>query len=165
MRRYAGDPGDDVAPAFVLIAGWLLLRAAGKLGVEQLASWRAAGRGASACMFLFTGATHFSPMKDEYVAMIPEPLPKSARLIYLTGLLQIAGALGLLTPRFRRLSGMGLVSQLVVMFPANVHAARADIPFRGQPPTPLRMRAPLQLLFIAAVWWTAIAEAANRTHR
>jgi uncharacterized membrane protein len=147
-----------MAPLFVLAAGWLLLRAAGRLGVEQLSSWRSAGRGASAGMFMFTGATHFSPMKHEYAAMIPEPLPKSLRLIHLTGLLQIAGAIGLLIPRLRRLAGICLAAQLVAMFPANAYAARERIPFRGRPPTPLRVRAPLQVAFIAAVWWTAIAE-------
>jgi uncharacterized membrane protein len=109
-------------------------------------------------MFMFTGATHFSPMKHDYAAMIPEPLPKSLRLIYLTGLLQIAGAIGLLVPALRRLAGVGLVAQLVAMFPANVYAARKGIPFRGRPPTPLPVRALLQLAFIVAVWWTAIAD-------
>jgi uncharacterized membrane protein len=151
-----------MAPLFVLVAEWLLLRAAGRLGVEQLSSWRSAGQGASAGMFLFTGATHFSPMKHDYVAMIPEPLPKSLRLIYLTGLLQIAGAIGLLIPPLRRLAGLGLAAQLVAMFPANAYAAREGIPFRGRPPTPLALRAPLQLAFIAAVWWTAIAERPER---
>jgi uncharacterized membrane protein len=147
-----------MAPLFVLVAGWLLLRGAGRLGVEQLSSWRSAGRGASAGMFVFTGATHFSPMKQDYAAMIPEPLPKSVRLIYLTGLLQIAGAIGLLIPRARRPAGIGLAAQLVAMFPANAYAARKGIPFRGRPPTPLGVRALLQLAFIGAVWWTAIAE-------
>jgi uncharacterized membrane protein len=147
-----------MAPLFVLVAGWLLLRAGGRLGVEQLSSWRSAGRGASAGMFIFTGATHFSSMKHDYAAMIPEPLPKSLRLIYLTGLLQIAGAIGLLIPPLRRLAGIGLAGQLVAMFPANAYAAREGIPFRGRPPTPLPVRAPLQLAFIAAVWWTAIAD-------
>ena len=146
-----------MAPLVVLVAGWLLLRAAGRLGVEQLASWRTAGRGAAAGMFMFTGATHFSPMKHDYAAMIPEPLPKSLRLIYLTGLLQIAGAIGLLVPTLRRLAGVGLAAQLVAMFPANVYAARKGIPFHGRPPTPLPLRALVQLAFIVAVWWTAIA--------
>ena len=147
-----------MAPLLVLVAGWLLLRAAGRLGVEQLSSWRSAGRGASAGMFMFTGATHFSAMKHDYAAMIPEPLPKSLRLIYLTGLLQIVGAIGLLIPPLRRLAGIGLAGQLVAMFPANAYAAREGIPFRGRPPTPLPVRAPLQLAFIAAVWWTAISD-------
>ena len=152
-----------MAPLLVLIAGWLLLRAAGRLGVEPLSSWRSAGRGASAGMFLFTGATHFSPMKHDYAAMLPKPLPKSLRLIYLTGLLQIAGAIGLVIPPLRRLAGIGLATQLVAMFPANAQAARQGIPFRGRPPTPLRLRAPLQLAFIATVWWTAIAEPPKRS--
>jgi len=146
-----------MTPLLVLAVGWLLLRAVGRLGVEQLASWRSAGRGASAGMFIFTGATHFTSMKSDYAAMIPEPLPKNLRLIYLTGLLQIAGAIGLLIPPVRRLAGMGLAAQLVAMFPANAYAARKGVPFRGRPPTPLPARALLQLLFIAAVWWTAIA--------
>ena len=147
-----------MAPLYVLVAGWLVLRAAGRLGVEQVSSWRSAGRGASALMFTFTGATHFSPMKRDYAAMIPEPLPKSLPLIYLTGALQIAGAIGLLIPPLRRLAGIGLAAQLVAMFPANAYAAREGVPFRGRPPTPLPVRALLQLAFIAAVWWTAIAE-------
>jgi uncharacterized membrane protein len=114
-------------------------------------------------MFLFTGATHFTPMKHDYAAMIPEPLPRGLRLIYLTGLLQIAGATGLLIPRLRRLAGIGLAAQLVAMFPANAYAAREGIPFRGRPPTPLRIRAPLQLAFIATVWWTAIADRTKRS--
>jgi uncharacterized membrane protein len=90
--------------------------------------------------------------------MIPEPLPRDLRLIHLTGLLQIAGAVGLLIPPLRRVAGIGLAAQLVAMFPANAYAARQGIPFRGRPPTPLALRAPVQLALIAAVWWTAIAD-------
>jgi uncharacterized membrane protein len=151
-----------MAPLFVLALGWLALRGAGRLGVERLASWRSAGRGASAGMFLFTGATHFTSMKHDYAAMIPEPLPKSLRLIELTGLLQIAGAVGLLVPRLRRMAGMGLAAQLAAMFPANVYAAREGVPFRGRPATPLAVRAPVQLVYVATVWWTAIAEPPSR---
>jgi hypothetical protein len=94
-----------MAPLLVLLGGWLLLRTAGRVGVEQLSSWRSAGRGAAAGMFMFTGVTHFSPMKHDYAAMIPEPLPRDLRLIHLTGLLQIAGAVGLLIPPLRRVAG------------------------------------------------------------
>lgn len=96
--------------------------------------------------------------------MIPDRLPRGVGLIYLTGLAQLAGATGLLIPRLRRLAGIGLAAQLVAMFPANVYAARERVPFRGRAPTPLLVRAPLQLAFIAAVWWTAIAEPPSR-HR
>jgi len=64
-----------MAPLFVLAAGWLPLRAAGRLGVEQLSSWRSAAQGASAGMFIFSGATHVSSMKHDYTAMIPTRCP------------------------------------------------------------------------------------------
>lgn len=109
-------------------------------------------------MFAFTGTTHFSAMREDYVAMTPEPLPKSHKLISLIGALQLAGAIGLLPRRSRPIAGRGLVALLVAMFPANVNAAVKQIPFRGGPPTPLWIRTPVQLLFIVVVWWGATDE-------
>ena len=141
---------------FVLFASWGLLRAAGRLGVRGLASWKEAGRGALAVMFVFTGASHFSAMKHDFVAMIPAPLPNDLWVIYLTGVLLIAGAIGLVLPQTRRLAAICLALLLVALFPANVNAALNDIPLRGRAPTPLWLRAPMQILFIAMLWWTSI---------
>jgi uncharacterized membrane protein len=117
---------------------------------------RLAGRVALVITFLFTGATHFSGMKDDYAAMIPSPFPKSLWLIYLAGVLEIAGAIGLLLPRVRKVAGVCLIILLVALFPANVNAALNDIPFRGQPPTSLWLRALIQLFFVAMIWWSAV---------
>ena len=111
-------------------------------------------------MFLFTGGTHFSAMKHDYAAMIPSPLPQSVGLIYLTGVIEAAGGVGLQIPRTRRIAGICLVSMMAALFPANINAARKSIPFRGKPPTPLWLRAPTQLLYFAAIWWTSIAKPA-----
>src|ERR687898_2002544 len=141
---------------FVLIISFLLLRAVGWLGVKQLSSWRDAGRGALAIMFLFTGISHFTTMKYDFAAMIPAPLPNDLWVIYLTGVLEIAGAVGLLIPRTRKLAGICLVLLLVSLFPANVYAALSEIPLRGEAATPLWIRTPMQLLYIGMVWWTSI---------
>jgi uncharacterized membrane protein len=109
-------------------------------------------------MFLFTGASHFTSMKYDFAAMIPAPLPNDLWVIYLSGVLEIAGAIGLLIPRTRKLAGICLVLLLVALFPANVYAALNDIPLRGEAPTPLWLRGPMQLLFIGMVWWTSIKE-------
>ena len=146
---------------FVLIISFLLLRAVGWLGVKQLSSWRDAGRGALAIMFLFTGISHFTSMKYDFAAMIPAPLPNDLWVIYLSGVLEIAGAIGLLIPRTRKLAGICLVLLLVALFPANVYAALNDIPLRGEAPTPLWLRGTVQLLFIGMVWWTSIKEPAS----
>lgn len=156
--RLRENRSTTMAPFFILLVSFLILRGVGWLGVHRLSSWRGACRYALAVMFLFTGATHFSGMRDDYLAMIPDPLPQSLWLIYLTGIFEIAGALGLLSPRSQKLAGICLAILLIAVFPANVHAAMNDIPFGGRPPTPLQVRAPIQLLFVGAIWWSAIGE-------
>jgi uncharacterized membrane protein len=147
-----------MAALFVLVNSSILLRGVGWLGVKWFSSWREAGRAGLVIMFLFTGATHFTDMQHDYAAMIPDPLPRGLWLIYLTGVLQIAGAIGLLIARLRRIAGICLVILLVAMLPANVNAALGGIPFRGEPPTELWLRVPIQILFILTIWWTSIRE-------
>ena len=144
----------------VLLASFIL-RGVGLLGVEWLSSWRGAGRGALAIMFLFTGTSHFTSMKYDFAAMIPDPMPDGLWVIYLTGVFEIAGAIGLLLPQTRRLAGICLVLLLVAMFSANVNAALNEIPLGGQDPTPLWLRTPMQLLYIGMVWWTSVKAPAN----
>ncbi len=143
---------------FVFVISFLLLRGVGLLGVEQLSSWRTAGRGALVIMFLFTGTSHFTSMKYDFAAMIPAPLPNDLWVIYLSGVFEIAGAVGLLIPRTRKLAGICLVLLLVALFPANVYAALSEVPLRGEAATPLWIRTPMQLLYIGMVWWTSIKE-------
>jgi uncharacterized membrane protein len=143
---------------FVLVISFLLLRGIGLLGVERLSSWRVAGRGALVIMFLFTGTSHFTSMKYDFAAMIPPPLPNDLWVIYLTGLFEIAGAVGLLIPRTRKLAGICLVLLLAALFPANVYAVLSEIPLRREAATPLWIRTPMQLLYIGMIWWTSIKE-------
>jgi uncharacterized membrane protein len=144
---------------FVLVISFLVLRGLGWLGVKRLSSWRDAGRFALVIMFLFTGFSHFSSMKYDLAAMIPAPLPNGLWVIYLTGLFEIAGAVGLLIPRTRKLAGICLVLLLVGLFSANVNAALNEIPLRGEAATPLWIRTPMQILYIGMVWWTSIRRA------
>src|SRR3712207_4220226 len=150
---------------FVLAVSFIILRVVGLLGVEWLSSWRGAGRGALVIMFLFTGTSHFTSMKYDFAAMIPAPLPNGLWVIYLTGLFEIAGAIGLLIPRTRKLAGICLVLLLVGLFSANVNAALNGIPLGGDSPTPLWVRAPMQLLYIGMVWWTSIKKGSKEEVR
>src|ERR671920_1555544 len=143
---------------FVLVVSFIVLRGLGALGVKRLSSWRDSGRIALVIMFLFTGFSHFSSLKHDFAAMIPAPLPNDLWVIYLTGLFEIAGAVGLLIPRTRRLAGVCLAVYLVAVFPANVYAALNEVPIRGEAPTPLWVRGPMQLLYVGLLWWTSIKE-------
>ena len=150
---------------FVLVISFVLLRGLGALAVQRLSSWREAGRGALVIMFLFTGFSHFSRLKYYFAALIPEPLPNGLWIIYLSGAFEIAGAVGLLIPRTRRLAGVCLVLLLVAMFPANGNAIINGLPLGGNAPTPLWVRAPMQLLYIGMVWWTSIRERLKEDER
>ena len=150
---------------FVLVVSLIVLRGLGGLGIKRLSSWREAGRIALVIMFLFTGFSHFSSLKHDFASMIPDPLPNDLWVIYLTGVFEIAGAVGLLIPRTRRLAGVCLMLLLVAMFPANVNAIVNEISLGGDAPTPLWLRAPMQLLYIGMVWWTSIKEGSREAGR
>ncbi|MBK7076559.1 MAG: DoxX family protein [Myxococcales bacterium] len=100
------------------------------------------------------GANHFvSP--DPYVAMMPAALPAHLALVYVSGVAEIAGGLGLILPRTRRAAAWGLVLLLLAVFPANVNMAVNHLPLgeRALPTWALWGRLPLQALLIAWAWW------------
>jgi uncharacterized membrane protein len=108
-------------------------------------------------MFLFTAASHFSSLKHDLAAMIPPPLTGALWMIYVTGVLEALGAIGLLLPRLRRPAGWGHLALLVALFPANVYAAWRGLTLGGAAVTPLWLRAPLQVFWIAVLWQTTLA--------
>jgi len=141
----------------VLAVALLAFRTMGWLGVEALASWTTASRWALALMLLFTASAHFTSMKEDLVRMVPGWMPRPRLVVALTGLCEILGAIGLLIPSVQRAAGLALIAFFLAVFPANVHAARAEITLRGKPATPLWLRAPMQVLFIVLTWWSAVA--------
>jgi uncharacterized membrane protein len=140
----------------VLLVSLMLFGSLGALGVDLYSSWQVSAAWALAVMFLFTASAHFTKTKEDLVGMVPKTFPNPRFLVYLTGILEVFGAIGLLIPATRTLAGLGLVLLLVAMFPANVNAARKGVELRGKAPTPLWIRAPMQLLFIGMVLWAAL---------
>jgi uncharacterized membrane protein len=149
-----------MAPLIVQIVATLLIRI--KL------PWRDAARVGLAVMFLFTASAHFAPMKEDLAAMIPPPFTGALWIIYVTGVLEAAGAVGLLVPRFRRPAAICLALLLIALFPANVYAALNGVTLRGASASSLWWRFPLQLFWLAVLWWSAIArpheKALSETH-
>ena len=140
----------------VLLASLVLFRGLGVLGVDLFSTWQVSAAWALAVMFLFTASAHFTRTKEDLIAMVPKAFPNPRFLVYLTGVLEVLGALGLLVPATRSIAGLGLGLLLVAMFPANVNASRKGIALRGKLPTPLWLRGPMQLLFIGMALWVAL---------
>jgi uncharacterized membrane protein len=135
----------------------LIVQMLSTLVARRFAGWKDAARIGLAVMFLFTAGTHFSSLKYDLAAMIPAPLTGALWVIYVTGALESAGAVGLFVPRLRRSAAKGLIALLVAMFPANVYAATTGVTIGGAEATPLWFRTPLQLFWIATLWATSLA--------
>lgn len=152
-RSSAGRYDETVVQVlFVLFSSLLVFRALGLVGVRAFATWEQSARVALAAMFFVTAASHFAPMKKDLIAMVPSALPRPDLLVFATGLAELAGAIGLLISPLTYWAACGLILLLVLMLPANISAARRGIPLRGRAPTPLWLRVPMQLLFIAWTW-------------
>ncbi|MDQ3950571.1 MAG: DoxX family protein [Gemmatimonadota bacterium] len=153
-----------MAPLVVMLVAWIaarLIAAAGRM--PAAASTVGALRFALAIMFLFTGASHFLPnTRPDLIRMVPPVLPFPEHLVTLTGILQLAGGVGLLISRFTSLAAYCLAALLVAMFPANAYAAVAGVEFGGRAASPLIWRLPLQLFWIGALVWVARAHRAPR---
>lgn len=139
----------------VLVVSLFVFRGLGALGVASLDSWPAAVRGGLVMMFALTSSAHFTRMRHELAAMVPKALGNGMAWVYFTGVCEIAGAIGLLLPRFRAAAGLCLIALLLAMFPANMKAAREGLKIGGKPATALWLRAPMQILFLGLLWWAS----------
>ena len=115
-----------------------------------------AGRIALAILFLFTGIAHFI-MTEPMAQMVPPPFPP-VLTVWVTGVLEILGAIGLLLPSTSRLAAWCLFVFLLAVFPANVYAALNQTGVGGHVdgPSYLWGRGLLQLLFLVWTWYFGI---------
>ncbi len=109
----------------------------------------------------FIGASlpHFIA-SDTELQIIPAVLPLRRTALYISGVFELLGGIGVLIPRFQRAGGWGLAVLLVAIFPANIYHAVRDIQTDRFTKTRIYhlLRAPFQGLFI---WWAVWATSKN----
>lgn len=118
------------------------------------------GRIAMAVMLIFTSIGHFAFYKG-MMLMLPPFVPLKKLMVYLTGLLEIAAAIGLMIPSIQFTTAILLIVFFVLLLPANVYASQKNInlekaDYTGNGPAYLWFRIPLQILFIYWIWYFAI---------
>jgi uncharacterized membrane protein len=143
-------------PLMVLFVSLLVFRGLGALGVSLFFTWHDSLLWALSVMILFTASAHFTALKEDLIKMVPKLLPYPRQIVFVTGILEVLGAIGLLIPQVRTAAGICLAILFVAMFPANIKAAIKKVPLRGRPATPLWLRLPMQVLFIALAVWVAL---------
>ena len=111
---------------------------------------------AMAVGFLMTGVMHFTTT-ERFLGMMPPWLPQHLELVYLSGVFEIVGALGLLFRSTRRVAAYGLAALLIAVSPANLHLAMSGGHVEGLPTGAWYywLRIPFQVVFIAWALWVA----------
>ena len=118
-----------------------------------------------ALLFGAAGVLHFiAPAFFDQI--VPPWVPNARMATLLSGFFEIAGAVGLLVPRTRRLAGMGLIALLVAVFPANVYMLQQAYvaPSAVLWKMALWVRLPVQALLIWWVWGAAVRDEHSRQH-
>jgi len=93
--------------------------------------------------------------------MMPAFIPLKKALVWLTGFIEIFAAIGLLIPSVRELTSRLLIVFFILILPVNIQAAINKVDYQkasytGSGLSYLWFRVPLQLLFIAWVWYFGI---------
>lgn len=120
-----------------------------------------AGCVAMSVMLLFTAIGHFK-FRHGMTGMLPEWFPAKRFAVTVSGLIEIAAAVGLQIASLRLLTGWLLILFFVVILPANLSAALRHLNYEtgernGPGPRYLWFRIPMQIFLIAWVYAFAIS--------
>ncbi len=134
-----------VLPTFAFLAELVVFFVLARRGLTPFGGWQTALRVVLALTLCGMAVVHFAK-PGELARIVPPALPAGSLMVIVTGVLELAAAMGLLWPRFAPAAATGFSFLLIAIFPANVYGA-------GQVVGGLRMpgvlpRTLLQILFI-----------------
>jgi len=102
--------------------------------------------------FMIGGIAHFTST-DFFVAIMPPYIGFHREIVYISGVFEILGAIGILIPALRQWAGNGLLLLVVCVSPANIHMWLHPELFPDVPPAFLSIRLVVQVALLALIWW------------
>ncbi len=102
--------------------------------------------------FISAGIGHFI-LPDIFLEIMPPQLPLHLEAVYISGIFEILGGIGVLIPRFRKMAGYGLILLLIAIFPANIYMASSPDVMPIVPNWIAIARLPFQFVFIGWIYW------------
>ena len=102
---------------------------------------------------IIIGMAHF--LRAEQFARIVPPIFPTYPSVYISGVFEILGGIGLLIPSVSVAAAWGLIALFIAVFPANIYMAVHNVKLDGVPQSQLLYwgRLPLQAVLIAWAWW------------
>ena len=116
-------------------------------------TWQRLGLAVIFLWFMGGGITHFSNA-DFYVAIMPPYIGWQLAVVYISGVFEILGAIGILIPSLRQWAGNGLLLLVICVTPANVHMWLNPQLFPDVSEVFLSIRLVVQVLLLALIWWS-----------
>ncbi|HEY9630316.1 MAG TPA: DoxX family protein [Coleofasciculaceae cyanobacterium] len=106
-------------------------------------------------VFMVTAGVLHWVTPEPFVKIVPSFLPAPLALVYISGVFEILGGVGLLLPWVNQAAAWGLIALFIAVFPANINMAVNRIHLDGIPDSPWLLwgRLPLQAVLIAWAWW------------
>ena len=111
-------------------------------------------RGILAVCMVVAGTLHFI-FPEPFIKIVPSFLPFPAALVYISGLLEILGGIGLLIPAVSQTAAWGFILLFIAVYPANINMAVNHIHIDNIPDGKWfqAIRLPFQFVLIAWAWW------------
>ena len=103
--------------------------------------------------FLLGGIAHFV-FTDAEVRIVPPYIPWPREAVWVSGVFELIGAIGLLWPASRRAAGVGLFLLTLAVTPAHFYMLQRPELF-GVPLWALILRLPIQVALLALIAWCA----------
>src|SRR3984957_13957691 len=133
------------AVLIITVAAWCVWA---RKGLSSF-GWKQWGlRGLVTLPLLISGFAHFS-RTALMETIIPPFFPYRPQLVLFSGVMELAGAVGLLLPAFTRVASACLAVLMIVIFPANVYAANQTVGGLHMPGVPVRLA--MQVIYILLV--------------
>jgi uncharacterized membrane protein len=102
--------------------------------------------------YMAAGVNHFVHPRT-YVAIMPRYIPWPLMMIYISGVAEILGGIGVLAPLTRRFAAWGLVAMLIAFLPVHVNMCLHPEEFANLPIWALWLRLVLQAPLVAWAWF------------
>src|SRR5690606_26653880 len=90
--------------------------------VNKRLQYTLSARIAMTAMLITTGIAHFVYTKGMAI-MLPDFIPYKTGIIYGTGIIEIFAAIGILVPKYQRLTGWLLILFFILILPTNIYSA------------------------------------------
>ena len=107
-------------------------------------------------LFYFVAGVYHFKFTPEFVRIVPAFVPWPEGVVLVTGVAEIAGAIGLFMPSLRQSAAIGLALYAVCVFPANINHALNHIDVAGLPNS-WWYHGPRFVLQPVLVWWALYA--------